>query len=78
MDYTSSLETLEGFWMALSWCFEHQVNAWAILYPLVKLSNPYSSTLETLESFWNPLSMFSEHHVGAWAILHSFFKVSNP
>ena len=35
MDYTSTLETLEDFWMRLSWCFEHQVGAWAILYPLV-------------------------------------------
>ena len=37
MEYTSTLETLEDFWMSLSWCSEHQVGAWAILYPLVKV-----------------------------------------
>ena len=39
MDYTSALETLENFWMTLSWCSEHQVGAWVILYPLVKVSS---------------------------------------
>ena len=39
MDYTSTLETIEDFWMTLSWCSKHQVSAWAILYPLVKVSN---------------------------------------
>ena len=38
MDYTNTVETLEGFWMSLSWCFEHGVGAWAILYRLVKVS----------------------------------------
>ena len=37
MECTSTLETLEDFWMSLSWCSEHQVGAWAILYPLVKV-----------------------------------------
>ena len=27
MDYTSTVETLEGFLMSLSLCFEHQVGA---------------------------------------------------
>ena len=40
MDYTSALETIEDFWMTLSWCYEHQVGAWAIFYPLVKVSSP--------------------------------------
>ena len=40
MDYTNTLETLEDFWMSLSWCSEHEVGAWAILYPLVKVSSP--------------------------------------
>ena len=40
MDYTSALETLEDFWITLSWCSDHQVGAWAILYPLVKVSSP--------------------------------------
>ena len=40
MDYTSTLETLEGLWMTLSWCFAHRVKAWAILYPFVKVSSP--------------------------------------
>ena len=40
MDYTSTLETLESFWMALSRCSEHRVGAWAILYPLVNVSCP--------------------------------------
>ena len=39
MDYTSTLETLEDFWMTLSCCSEHQVGGWAILYLLVKLSS---------------------------------------
>ena len=42
LDYTSTLETLESFWIALSRCFEHQVGAWAILYPLVKVSSPWN------------------------------------
>ena len=37
MDYTSTVETLEDFWMTLSWCFEHQVKAWAILTPWLRL-----------------------------------------
>ena len=40
MDYTSTLETLESFWMALSRCSVHRVGAWAILYPLVMVSSP--------------------------------------
>ena len=39
MDYTSTLETLESFWMALSRCSVHQVGAWAILYPFVMVSS---------------------------------------
>ena len=42
MDYTSALETIEDFWMTLSWCSEHQVGALAILYPLVKVSSPWN------------------------------------
>ena len=42
MDYTITLETLESFWMAFSRCFEHRVGAWAILYPLVKVSSPWN------------------------------------
>ena len=40
MDYTSTLETLESFWMALFRCSVHRVGAWAILYPLVTVSSP--------------------------------------
>ena len=40
IDYTSTVDILEGLWMILSWCFEHQVGALAILYPLVKVSSP--------------------------------------
>ena len=36
MVYTSTLETLEDFWMSLSWCSKHQVGGWAILYPWLK------------------------------------------
>ena len=36
-DYTSSLETLEGFSSALGRHYKHQVWAWAILYPLAKV-----------------------------------------
>ena len=39
MDDTSALETLGSFWMALSWYSNHQVGAWAILYPLIKVSS---------------------------------------
>ena len=38
MDYTSTLETLEDFWMTLSLFSEHQFEASVILYPLVKVS----------------------------------------
>ena len=38
MDYKSTLETLENFWMILSWRSELQIGARAILYPLVKVS----------------------------------------
>ena len=40
MDYTSTLETLEDFWMTLCWCAELEIGARAILYPLVMVSNP--------------------------------------
>ena len=40
MDYTSTLETLEDFWMTLSWRSKLQIGARAILYPLVKVSIP--------------------------------------
>ena len=42
MDYTSTLQTLEDFWMTLSWCSEHHFRAWAILYPLIKVSSPWN------------------------------------
>ena len=45
MDYTSTLETLEGFRMTLSRCSEHRVRAWAILYSLVKVENPGNCSL---------------------------------
>ena len=37
MEYTSTLETLEGFSSALAWHYKHEVGAWAILYPLAKV-----------------------------------------
>ena len=37
MHYTSALETLESFWLALSRCSEHRVGAWAIFSPLLRL-----------------------------------------
>ena len=37
MDYTSTLESSEGFWNALAGCSEHRVGVFAILYPLVKV-----------------------------------------
>ena len=37
MDYTSTLETLEGFSNALAGHCTHQVWAWATLYPVVKV-----------------------------------------
>ena len=40
MDYTSTLETLESFWIALSRCSVHRVGARVILYPLVMVSSP--------------------------------------
>ena len=45
MDYTSTLETLEGFWMTLSRCSKHLVRDWAILYSLVKVRNPWNCSL---------------------------------
>ena len=39
MDYRSTLDILEDLWMTLSWCSEHQVETWAFLYALVKVSN---------------------------------------
>ena len=90
IDYMSILETLEDFWMTLSLCSKHQVGAWAILYPLVKvvvhsdsiikyaLKINYTSTLETFESFWMPSSRCSEHRVGAWVILYPLVNVSSP
>ena len=41
MDYMSTLKGLEGFWNALAGCYEHQIRAWAILYPLVKVRGLY-------------------------------------
>ena len=40
MDYTSTLENIEDFWMTLSRFSEHHVGVWAILYSLVKVSSP--------------------------------------
>ena len=40
MNYTSTLETLEDFWMTLSRWSEDRVGAWAIFYILVKVSSP--------------------------------------
>ena len=37
MDYTSTLETLDGFSNALARHCTHQVWAWATLYPVVKV-----------------------------------------
>ena len=62
MDYTSTLETLEGFWMTLSWCFEHQVKPLAILYPLVKVSNPGNS------SWWSTLRLVNSQSIIEHAI----------
>ena len=37
MEYTSTLQTLEGFSSALARHYKHQVGGWAILYPLAKV-----------------------------------------
>ena len=37
MDYTSTLETVEGFSNAVARCSKHQVRAWVILYAFVKV-----------------------------------------
>ena len=37
MEFTSTLETLEGFSSALAKHYKHQVGAWSILYPLPKV-----------------------------------------
>ena len=37
MDYTSTLKTFEGFSNALARYCAHQVGAWAIFYPVVKV-----------------------------------------
>ena len=37
MEYTSTLETLEGFSNAFARHYKHQVEAWAILYLLAKV-----------------------------------------
>ena len=47
MDYTSTLETLESFWMAFSRCYEHRVGAWTILYPLVEVSSPWNCSCKS-------------------------------
>ena len=41
MDYMSTLEGLEGFWIASARCSEHRVTDWVILYPLVKFIGSY-------------------------------------
>ena len=45
MEYKSTLETFESFWMALSRCSEQRVGALAILYHFVKVSNPLNCSL---------------------------------
>ena len=45
MDYSSTLETFETFWMALFRFSEHRVRAWAILYSFVKVKNPKNCSL---------------------------------
>ena len=37
MEYTSTLDTLEGFWRALARHYKHEVGGWAILFPLAKV-----------------------------------------
>ena len=59
-DYTSTLETLGYFCMTLSWCSEHQVGTWAILYPLLKVSSP-----------GNCSSYSTMHHVHSQSIIKS-------
>ena len=59
MDYTSTLETLEDFSMSLSWCSEHQVGAWAILYPLVKVNSPGNSSLWSTRCIVRSLSIIT-------------------
>ena len=44
MDYTSTLETLEGFSNPLSMSTALQVRGSAILYPLVKVSSVWNSS----------------------------------
>ena len=92
MDYTSTLETLEGFWMTLSRCSEHRVRVWAILYSLVLVRNPGNCSLYSTRclvcsqsinkhaikmDYTNPLSMSSAHWVGGLAILYPLVKVSS-
>ena len=50
MDYMSTLENLEDFWMISYLCSEHQVGAWAILYPMVKVCNPWNCSLYSTRS----------------------------
>ena len=38
MDYMSTLEGLKGLSNALGGCSKHRVETWAILYPLVKVT----------------------------------------
>ena len=38
MDYKSTLVTLERFWNVLSRFSQHRLSAWAILYPMVKVT----------------------------------------
>ena len=61
MEYTSNLETLEGFSKALAWRSANRIWAWAILYPLVKvmlvLGNPRGSQQGTLSTLSQLLSM---------------------
>ena len=42
MDYTSTLETLEGVSNTLARHCIHHLEAWAILYPLFKVGSPRS------------------------------------
>ena len=62
MDYTSTLETLECFWMTLSWCLEHQVKPWVILYPFVKVSNAGNS------SWWSTMRLVNSQSIIQHAI----------
>ena len=71
MEYTSTLETLEGFLNALGWCCEHRVEAQTILYALVKVRGFWKSLIVVSEAPSSLSVIFEACHIDC---LHKYFR----